>query len=797
MRPSPLQMLVTGTAAASAIFPASAATDMSERYARAAVLVDPQPDTLVLNEGVEPHWTGNGHEFWYSRQTGGGIEYMLVSNQGERTPAFDQARIAAAATEAVGKPMSAGALIVESFDPEKSITLTHETQRIVCELPSFSCNASSMVLQDPRQLRSPDDKQALFVRDHNVWLSDIDNNAERRLTDDGVEGYAWGAYPDGGLLSIPRQRAGGLPFPPTGFSWSPDGRFVVGIRSDERGTAPSYFLEAVPQDGSFRTKPWPVRQPMMGDAPTQSEAVVFNVATGQRVSLEDSTITIDEPMGWSADGTCYLAIARSADTRTLMLVEANAKTGAVRRLVTEDPPGFVNVNVLMYSAPSMRVIRQGKEVLWYSERDGYGHLYRYRVEDGKLLNAVTSGPWIVRDVLHVDEARERVVFSAVGRDTADPYRRRIYRVNFDGSDLRLLTPEAADHQIDGPPHPLVAKLLGTRAGALPVSPDGSVFVDTWSTLDQPPVTVLRSTEDGRVITPLETADASRLFAAGWRAPLPFVAKAADGTTDLYGVLYLPHGAEQMAPKSLPLVDAIYGGPQIAVTPHNFSEAWRSGVAGSRAASMAALGFASFVIDGRGTPLRSRAFHDAAYTPNFADAELDDHAVVVKQLTDEFSMLDPARVGIFGHSFGGYVSARAMLRHPDVFTVGVSSAGIHSATSTYSLASFLPPPIYQDGSSLRPTPQSTPENYRDMDNGSLASRLTGRLLLAYGDLDENAPFSSTTHLIDALIKADRRFDLLYLPNRVHSFAKEPYFQRRMWDYFVEHLLHELPPNSERR
>ncbi|MGH8030847.1 MAG: DPP IV N-terminal domain-containing protein [Luteimonas sp.] len=765
-----------------------AAGDMAERYARGEVLAAAHAGTMLLNAGVAPHWTGRGSEFWYTRQTAEGNEHVWVSGQGLRQAAFDSARMAAAVTAATGKPASANALNVESLEPGQRVTLIHEKQRVVCELPAYRCTATPVAPVDPLELRSPDGRQALFMREHDLWLRDAASSAERPLTDDGVAFNAWGAYSDRGLLSIPRQRDG-LPFPPSGFEWSPDARFIVGARTDERGIEPTYFLEAVPNDGSFRTKAWQVRQLMTGDAAPQGEQVVFDAASGTRVPIGVATgITIQPPLlGWSATAAHFLALASGENGRALQVVEVNAQIGAVRTVLSERPQGFVNLNSAMYSAPNVRVIRGGRELLWFSERSGFGHLYRYRVADGQLLNAVTQGAWPVRDIIHVDEARGRVLFTAGGHDAANPYRRHLFRVNFDGSELRRLTQEAADHQIEG----AVATALGATAATSAVAPDGSAFIDTWSNLDSPPVTVLRSTADGRIITPLEQADADRLRAAGWRAPLPFVVKAADGQTDLHGVLYLPPPADRAAPRSVPLIDEIYAGMQVAVTPHNFVQAG-CGRDGRRAAALAELGFAVMVIDGRGTPLRSKAFHDVAFRPAWVDPGLDDHAAVVRQLLTAYPILDPDRVGIVGHSFGGYATARAMLRYPELFKVGVSSAGIHSMQTFYQLGGYLPMPLYAGGGTLRPTPQAVPENYREMDNGPLASRLAGKLLLAWGDIDENAPFASTAHLIDALIKADRRVDLLYLPGRTHSLADDAYFHRRLFDYFVEHLLHAPLP-----
>jgi dipeptidyl aminopeptidase/acylaminoacyl peptidase len=329
-----------------------------------------------------------------------------------------------------------------------------------------------------------------------------------------------------------------------------------------------------------------------------------------------------------------------------------------------------------------------------------------------------------------------------------------------------------------------------------VSPDGTVFIDSQSTLDQPAQCLLRSTEDGHVVAPLGVADTAALQARGLEAPRAFVAKAADGTTDLYGVLYVPPGFDSAAAASVPLVDVMYGGPQVIIAPHIHSEAFQTGFFGRCALGLRELGFAVLMVDGRGTPFRGRAFHDIGYTPAFADTAVDDHAAVIAQLLDRHPALNGQRVGVTGHSFGGHCSTRAMLRRPDLFKVAVSSAGVHSGESIYPLAGFLPPPVYADGSAVRPTPQSRAENWRGFDNIALADRLQGHLLLVWGDADENAPPASTVQLINAFIKADKRVDQLYLPNRMHGFVHERYFARRMWDYFVEHLMGVAPPSDPR-
>jgi dipeptidyl aminopeptidase/acylaminoacyl peptidase len=364
----------------------------------------------------------------------------------------------------------------------------------------------------------------------------------------------------------------------------------------------------------------------------------------------------------------------------------------------------------------------------------------------------------------------------------------VYRVDIDGQNLTLLSPEAADHMVDGPPESLLARIFGMARPASAISPDGSVFIDSWSTVSTPGTTVLRSTDDGRIIAPLEEADASALYETGWRPPEPFVAKAADGVTDLYGAIYRPHGGTSGA---VPVVTAIYGGPQIVVAPHNFA-AGRFGVGYHGRAAFAALGFAVVVVDGRGTPLRSKAFQDAGYEAS-GDVCLDDHVEVLRQLCERDPTLDGDRIGVYGHSAGGYTSARAILRHPDVFKVAFSSAGSHNFHGLY-YAGGGPLPDYGNDVRLKPDAGAVPENYRELDNGVLAANLKGKLLLAYGDMDENAFPAVTLQLCAALNQANRSYDLLYIPNGTHFYLAEPYFLRRQWDYFVEHLMHQTPPRD---
>jgi dipeptidyl-peptidase-4 len=768
---------------------ADAASDILARYQAAEAVLDTNVVPLVLNESIAANWVG-GASFWYRRQRSDGAEYVWVEN-GVARAAFDHAAAAAAVSAATGKAIGAWALVVESVAADGGLILRGDDKRWRVS-DGKAVEFGPIPAPRPGVLVSPAGDQGLVARDHDLYLRDLASGDERRLTDDGVEDFSWGQYPDAGLLAVVRRRSG-LSFAPFGWSWSPDGAFLVGGRVDEREVEPYPFLESVPQDGGVRPRAYHIRQPLVGEPGATFTACAIEVATGRKIPIAfPEGLAQDlgqiEPLDWSEDGRRVFVAGSLLGAQQTVLIEIDVTTGGVRTVISEQPGGFLKLGSEIYKQPSVRIVAGGRQVIWYSERSGYGHLYLHDLSSGALINPITAGDWLVRDILKIDEGQGRVYFTASGREGGDPYQRRVYRVDLDGTNLTLLSPEAADHTLDGPPASLLARLYGMPTPPPAISPDSSVFVDTWSTISTPSVSVLRSTEDGVVVLPLETADASALYATGWRPPEPFVAKAADGLTDLYGVLYRPR---RTSGEAAPVIDGIYGGPQVTVTPRNFFAARRS-LGGQGRAAFAALGFAVVVVDGRGTPLRSKAFQDAGYQA-FADTCLDDHVAVLKQLCAQDPTLDGDRIGVYGHSFGGYTSARAVLRHPDVYKVAFSSAGSHSLHSMYSaVIGAAPLPDYGDGLRFKPDVSAVPQNYRQLDTGVYAANLVGKLMLVYGDMDENAYPASTLQLCDALNRANRSYDLLYLPNRMHGFTTEPYFLRRLWDYFVEHLAGETPP-----
>jgi dipeptidyl aminopeptidase/acylaminoacyl peptidase len=406
-----------------------------------------------------------------------------------------------------------------------------------------------------------------------------------------------------------------------------------------------------------------------------------------------------------------------------------------------------------------RYLPGSNEFIWYSERSNWGQLYLYNLETGKLKNPITSGDFVVTELLRLDEKARMLYFLANGMEKGrDPYFAHLYRVGFDGQGLTLLTPEDANH-------------------AVTLSPSGHYFVDNHSKPDVPTVTVVRDA-DGKLLATLEKADISKLQATGWQPPQPFTVKARDNATDLYGLLFKPTNLDPG--KKYPIVNNIYPGPQGgSVGSRSFASARGD------AQALAELGFIVVMIDGMGNPGRSKKFHDAYYA-NMGDNTLPDQVTGMQQLAQRYPWIDIERAGIWGHSGGGYAAADAMFRYPDFFKVGISEAGNHDNRE------------YEDdwGERYQGLLQKSTHgtNYDDQANQNLAKNLKGHLLLAHGTMDDNVPPYNTLLVVNELIKANKDFDLLMLPNRHHGFGSEPYMVRRRWDYFVRYLMGAEPPKE---
>ncbi|MCY0960983.1 S9 family peptidase [Streptomyces sp. H27-H5] len=721
-----------------------------------------RPGELVIGDKVRPQWIDGGARFLYAVSTGAGRRFVLVDPAaGTREPAFDHARLAdalAAASEQQVDPEALPFTAIELADAAVEFVAFGEYWR--CRLGGYACERAEFTPPgNPLEVPSPDKKIAVSRRGHDLWARSLSDGREWALTTDGAPDHQYGPGPqstaNGTLL-----RKIGLPHLPPAVAWSPDSTKVLAHRTDERAVRLTHLVEARPADGGaprLHTQ----RYAYAGDEHLPlAELVVLDVVEGTVVRAQAEPLLMPQlsPITakwawWAPDGSAVYYLDRPRDLRTLTLYRMDPITGEVTAVLSETGSTRVEPNQWMYEPPLVRILAD--EVLWYSQRDGWGHLYRYDLRTGELLGQVTSGEWAVRQILRVDEAERVVYFTASGLVDEDPYRRTVCRVALDGSDFAKVTDDALDHVVTLPDHQ-------------------EYFIDSASTVDTPPVTrVLDWT--GRVLVELERADTGKLTAIGWTAPERFRVRAADGVTDIHGVLYRPRGFDPA--RRYPVVDNVYPGPQLDRVAPSFDP----GAMGLDAEPLAALGFVVVALDGRGTPGRSKSFHDASYG-RLADAGcLADHVAALRQLARTRPWMDLDRVGVMGHSGGGFAAARAMLDFPEVFKVGVALSGSHDA------------PHFNPGFVETYDGADNPEAWARTSNVDIADRLAGKLLLVHGELDDQVHPDHTLRLADRLIAADKDFELLIVPGAEHTFIDcLTYVRKRSWDFLVRELMGTQPP-----
>jgi dipeptidyl-peptidase-4 len=727
---------------------------------------------LVFRTTVRPTWL-DGDRFWYRVSIPGGAEFVLVdSARAVKEPAFDHARVATALSAASKATYTALTLPFNDFDytaDNRSIEFNAAKQRWRCDRAGASCTSVGTATAprttgfggpamqgEQAQVPSPDGTRAAFVRNNNLWVRDIKSGAETQLTTDGEPDFAYA-----------RNDAGWTRSDTPVVVWSPDSKKIATFRHDARGVGEMYFVNTAVGHPTLTT----LKYPLPGDDKIfMLERVIIDVDQKKVTKLESpldahrSTLCDHIVCGgtwadvqWNPDSSEVAFVSSSRDHRRADLRVANASTGRIRDVLAERTETFFESG---QGRVNWRYLPKSKEVLWFSRKDDWGHLYLHDAASGLQKNRITN----VTQVMRVDEAARVVYFQGVGKEKGqDPYFRNFYKIGFDGKAQTLLTPDDGDHAID-------------------LSPSGQYFVDTYSKPDVAPVSVLRDS-NGKAILELERGDISQLLAAGWKPPMPFTVKARDGKTDLYGLMFRPTNFDPA--RRYPIINNIYPGPQTgSVGGRSFSPARGDTQA------IAELGFIVVQIDGMGTPWRSRTFHEAYYG-DMGDNTLPDQVAGMKELASRHSFIDLERAGIYGHSGGGFATAGAMFRYPDFFKVGVSQAGNHDNR------------VYEDDwaekwQGLLTKKADGTTNYDDQANQNHAKNLKGKLLIAHGTMDLNVPYYSTLLVVDELIKHNKDFDLILFPNRGHGFGNEPYMVRRRWDYFVKHLMGSEPPmNYEMR
>ena len=653
---------------------------------------------------------------------------------------------------------------VKSDNTIKSYKIDAETLEIIEEELPDETRPSVNYLE----IVSPNKKKSIYIKNYNLWIRDLTTKKTKQLTFNGYEDYGY-ATNNAGWIKNDRPV----------LKWSNDSKTITTFRQDSRMVGEMYLTTT--NVGHPNLQKWKYALP--GDENIfEIERIFINVESGKISKFKmgrdfQRSTTTDHIAGWdgtlldanfSKDGKKLAFISSSRDHKEAHLQIADVKTGNIESVYKEVSKTYFESGV---SGENWRVFFNSNEFLWYSEKDNWGHLYLHDLSNGNLKNRITSGEWLVRDVLHVDESTREIFFTGGGKEKGNPYHVYLYKVNFDGSGLVCLTPEKGTHRINA-------------------SEDWKYFTTTFSTTENSPVTLLKN-RNGETLKEINRVDISELLENNWQQPIEFSVKARDNETDVYGLLYLPSFYNEN--HNYPVLNYIYPGPQSgSIGNYGFSVARRDFQA------LAELGFIVIGVDAMGTPGRSKSFHDAYYG-NMGDNGLPDNIKAIKDLSKIYKGMDTERVGIWGHSGGGFASTRAILEYPEFYDVAVSSSGNHDnrnyeadwGEKWQGLLKYTDEDI-DDGDTNYDFKQT---NYDNQANQLLAKNLKGKLMLAHGNLDDNVPPYSTLLVVDALIKENKDFDLIIFPNKRHGYGDmNNYFTRKKWDYFVKHLKGIEPPKE---
>jgi dipeptidyl-peptidase-4 len=795
----------------------------------------------VFKQKVTPYWLSDNIQFWYRNDLADGVrEYILVNAEtGVRQQAFDHERLATELIEVTGKDIQADRLPIDRLKFGKStseLLFTCQGKRWKCDLRTYKLQEASMdehifpslrASTEPRpSTRTGDETLITFINrtDGDVQVYWIDSEGERRyyatvragqhhqqhtyaghvwlVTDrDGKNLAVFVAAEEAGDAVIDEnciQEAGPKEKPkqvrPSGespdgkwfaflkdynlyvrkietgeeialssdgteentyserFWWSHDSEKIATVQIRKGEDRKIHLIESSPKD-QLQPKLHTLSYAKPGDRIDIAKPQLFNVVRKRHIAISNELCSNPWSISgvhWAPDSGRFTFLYNQRGHQVLRILSVNAGTGEVRTIIDEQSKTFIDYANKKYSY----YLDATNEIIWMSERDGWNHLYLYDSETGRVKNQITKGEWVVRRIERVDEAERQIWFRAGGiRSGQDPYYIHFCRVNFDGSGLIVLTEGDGKHEIK-------------------FSPDRRFFFDQWSRVDQPPITELRNSKDGSLICELERANWDALLETGWQPPERFIAKGRDGNTDIYGIIIRPSNFDPN--NKYPVIEQIYAGPQGAFVPKSFGLQVRRH-------AIAELGFIVVQIDGMGTSHRSKAFHDICWK-NLGDSGFGDRILWMKAAAAKYPYMDLTRIGIYGGSAGGQSALRALLAHGDFYKVAVADCGCHDNRMDKIWWNEL-----WMGWPVGP-------HYEEQSNVTQAHNLQGKLLLTVGELDKNVDPASTMQVVDALIKADKDFDLLVVPGHGHGVGEIPYASRRRMDFFVRHLL-GIEPRSQ--
>lgn len=719
-----------------------------EDYARAEKFLQRNLEKSIYNRWVEPTWESHGNTFIYSVNTRNGKEFFKVNPTAkQKSAAFDHSKLALLLTDSLKKEVKPYELPIsraEFLGKDEFTFWTKETQWIYNPAKnSLLRKVNESSLTDKESL-SPDGKWIAFIKDGNIYLKGKNSEEKFQLTTDGSPENGYGHN-----LSwyFTRNDSKGEKNDYTiEVYWSNDSKKLIVPKFDRRNTR-RLLMYKTDVEG-YQSEIVSYERELAGDSVvTMADFYLFDIANknGVRIDLPSNPAFLGT--GFYTFEGCpkayHIKYYRGYKTRELF--EIDLETGKTRSILVESyPKTFVD----LYTE-TFELIYDKAEFIWRSEQDGWSHLYRYDLSTGKVKNQITKGDFYVYGVEHIDKKTGNIWFLAGGVDpNKDPYQKYLYSINIDGKNQKLLTPEEATHDIR-------------------ISPDKKFFVDNYSTHKDPNIAVVRNLKDGKTLMSIEKTDIDDLVKMGWKPAETFSMLADDGKTMLYGTIIKPINFDPN--KKYPIIDGTYTGPHTIRAPKTFSRSVLN-----MDLSMAELGFVVVNIDGRGSAYRSKQFHDTSYAR--LGYGLVDHVYVIKKLAEKYSYIDADRVGIYGHSAGGYDATRALLLFPNFYKVGVSSAGDHD----HRMEKIWWPELYQG------FPVDT--QYHNQSNVTNASKLQGHLMIVTGDLDNNVNPSATYKLAGELTKANKDFEFIVLPNDNHDTCYwNKYFLRKRWDFFVKHLL----------
>lgn len=716
-----------------------------EDYNRAYSLRQKFSGYQVYHSDVNPHWVTGTSSFWYLQRTPQGNEYLLVdADRQTRRPLFVRDSLAMQLQRSLGRNVDARNLPLDKGNLEASL----DVFRFVCDgynwryeiaanrltregkVPPRGKGRHWMETDDEKgwgPVTSPDGKYEAYIKNDNIFVRDKANGRERQLSQDGTLSNYYSSY----------------------IQWSPDSRKVLSCRIRPVQKRYVYYVESSPRD-QLQPKLHQQEYAKPGDELPFKVPCIFHVESGQCCIPETSLFAHQYSLSylrWDADSKSVTFEYNERGHKTYRVLELSAEDGKVRTLIEEKEEKYVN-----YPLIYRNYLQDGKHILWTSERDNYNHLYLYDRTTGRPVRQITKGRWYVRGVQHVDEQNQWIYFSANGMNPKeDPYLIHYYRIGFDGKDLVELTPDEGMHQAW-------------------FSSDYRYLVDVYSKVDTPPVAVLRDARTGRQVMPLEQADISRLEANGWRAPEVFSAKGRDGKTDIWGVIYRPTNFDPS--RKYPVVEYIYSGPGGQHVPKSFSSYnwWMT--------SLAELGFIVVQVDGMSTSFRSKDFEEVCYK-NLKDAGLPDHMAWLQEAARRYPYMDLDRVGIFGSSAGGQEAMSAVLFHPEFYKAAYSACGCHDNRMDKIWWNELWMGYPVDSS------------YIESSNVEQAHRLERPLMLVVGEMDDNVDPASTMQVVNALIRANKDFELVVVPGAGHTMG-DNFGEHKRYDFFVRHLMGVEPP-----